>query len=89
MVCPSCDKCEGFPRYFGAEQNVSETFDRHAYRTERWKNRCVYVQDENKHNDGGNGNIRENGSVVTIQHPNRLLLCNLYKLYQYCTKNQV
>ena len=38
----------------------------------------MYVQDENKNNDGGNGNIKENGSVVTIQHPNYLLSCKLY-----------
>ena len=37
----------------------------------------MYVQDENKDNDGGNGNIK-NGSVVTIQHPNHLLSCKLY-----------
>ena len=38
----------------------------------------MYVQDENKDNDGGNGNIKENGSVVTIQHLNHFLLCKLY-----------
>ncbi len=38
----------------------------------------MYVQDENKDNDGGDGNIKENESVVNIQHPNHLLSCKLY-----------
>ena len=38
----------------------------------------MYVQDENKDNDGGNGNIKENESLVTIQHPNHLLPGKLF-----------
>ena len=33
----------------------------------------MYAQDENKDNDGGNGNIKENESLVTIQHTNHIL----------------
>ena len=69
LVRPACDKCGGFPRKLGAESDVSETIDRHTYRTERGKNRCMYVQDKNKDNDGGNGSIRENESVTTVQNP--------------------
>ena len=63
------DEYRGFPRKLGAESDVSETIDRHTYRTERGKNRCMYIQDKNKDNDGGNGSIRENESVTTVQNP--------------------
>ena len=29
----------------------------------------MYVQDESNDNDSGNGNIKENESVVTVRHP--------------------
>ena len=29
----------------------------------------MYVQNENKDNDGGTGNIKEDVSVVTVRHP--------------------
>ena len=59
MVCSACDKYRGIPREFGTQSHVSETIDRHTDRTERWKNRCMYVPDENKDNDDDNGNKKK------------------------------
>ncbi len=84
MVCPACDECGGMPWQLGTESDVSESAERHTDRTERWKNRCLYVQNENKDNNGDNDNIRENESVTTVQNPQspsfRQIIC------QYCTK---
>lgn len=38
----------------------------------------MYVQDKNKDNDGGNGNIKEDGSVVTVRHPQ---LSSFFKVF--------
>ena len=71
---PARDECGGVSRQFGAEQDVSEGTDWRSHRTEKWKNRCVHIQNESKDTHGDNSNIKGNESVTAIQNLQSLSL---------------
>lgn len=68
LVRSARDECGGVSRQFGAEQDAPEETERRTDRTERWKNKCLYVQNESKDTCGDNSNIKEIESVTAIQN---------------------
>ena len=68
LVRPARDEYWSISWKLGAEQDVSEETERRTDRTERWKNKCLYVQNKSKDTCGDNSNIKENESVTAIQN---------------------
>ena len=91
-ICNMAYATSRFYRHFTIPKKSGKTRDiyeplpdlKYTNRTERWKNRCMYVQNENKDNYGGNDNAGANESVTIVQNL-QSFLCTSFTSAQ-CTK---